>query len=136
MGGPFLPDSCFLDQLASGNTVAHDSAIRGKKCSIDEEQCLKWLNSKAPASVLFISFGSEVGPSVEETRELAYGLEAAQKPFIWVLQNHYRGYPPCDQGLDEGEGTEDMLPEGFEDRIEGLGSNLGMAHQRRSALQC
>eukprot|EP00253_Pinus_taeda_P024979 PITA_24979 len=118
-------ESPFIEYI--GTTVTHDSAIRGKKSSIDEEQCLEWLNSKSPASVLFVSFGSEVGPSVEETRELALGLETAQKPFIWVLQDHYNDrppppdHPPCNQGNSEGEGAEDMLPEGFEDRIEGLG---------------
>lgn len=124
--GPFLPASSFSDQ----STVTHDSAIRSKKSNIDEDQCLEWLNSKAPASVLFVSFGSEVGPSVEETRELALGLEAAQKPFIWVLQDRYHDHPPPpdhdhppfdDQPSNEGEGAEDMLPEGFEDRIEGVG---------------
>jgi hypothetical protein len=123
--GPLLPSSSFSDQ--SGTTVTHDSAIRSKKSSIDEDQCLEWLNSKAPASVLFVSFGSEVGPSDEEIRELALGLEAAQKPFIWVLQNHYHDHlpppdhPPRHQGSDEAEGGEDLLPEGFEGRIEGLG---------------
>lgn len=136
--GPFLPASSFSDQ----STVTHDSAIRSKKSSIDEDQCLEWLNSKAPASVLFVAFGSEVGPSVEETRELGLGLEAAQKPFIWVLQDHYHDHPPPpdhqrsnegegaedmlhppfdDQRSNEGEAAEDMLPEGFEDRIKGVG---------------
>jgi len=86
-----LPSSSFSDQ---STTVTHDSAIRSKKSSIDEDQCLERLNSKAPASVLFVSFCSEVEPSDEEIRELALGLEAAQKPFIWVLQNHYHDHPP------------------------------------------
>lgn len=122
--GPLLPSSSFSDQSGSSTTVTHDSAIRNtRKSSIDEDQCLEWLNSKAPASVLYVSFGSEVGPSDEELRELALGLEAAQKPFIWVLQSDFHDHPPPPghQGSNEGEGAEDVLPEGFEGRIEGLG---------------
>jgi len=121
--GPFLPSS-FWDQSGPSTTITHDSAIRNRKSSIDEEQCLEWLNSKAPASVLYVCFGSEVGPSDEEIRELALGLEAAQKPFIWVLQNYHNpppDHPPHDQGNNEGGGDEYVLPEGFEGRIEGLG---------------
>ena len=118
--GPLLPSSSFSDQSGSSTTVTHDSAIRNtRKSSIHEDQCLEWLNCKPPARVLYDSFSSEVGPSDEELRELALGLEAAQKPFIWVLQNHHP--PPHDQGSKEGERGEYLLPEGFEDRIEGLG---------------
>lgn len=57
-----------------------------------------------------------------------YGMvEAAQKPFIWVLQNHRRPPPPHpdhrphDHQVSNGGGGEYVLPEGFEGRIEGLG---------------
>ena len=147
--GPLLPSSSFSDQSGSSTTITHDSAIRNtRKSSIHEDQCLEWLNSKAPARVLYDSFSSEVGPSDEELRELALGLEA----FIWVLKNHFHDHPPGHLG--------------FEGRIEGLRliirgwapqllilshpstrgflshsrkhwprrSHLGMAHQRRSTF--
>uniref|UniRef100_A0A0D6QRD6 Glycosyltransferase n=1 Tax=Araucaria cunninghamii TaxID=56994 RepID=A0A0D6QRD6_ARACU len=105
--GPLLPTS-FWEESAE----AHDSAVRsGRRSGIDEERCLEWLNARTPASVLYVSFGSEVGPSDEEMTELALGLETAGKPFILVLQ---------EGGEDDGDGS-DLLPEGYESRVEGWG---------------
>uniref|UniRef100_A0A0C9RSS8 Glycosyltransferase n=1 Tax=Wollemia nobilis TaxID=56998 RepID=A0A0C9RSS8_9CONI len=105
--GPLLPTS-FWEESAQAN----DSAVRSSRRSgIDEERCLEWLNARAPASVLYVAFGSEVGPSDEEMTELALGLEVAGKPFILVLQ---------EGGEDDGSGP-DLLPEGYESRVEGWG---------------
>eukprot|EP01018_Ginkgo_biloba_P011666 Gb_10873 [translate_table: standard] len=108
--GPLLPSSFWE------GSITHDSSFRSRKSNIDEKQCLEWLNSKPPASVLYVSFGSEVGPSEEEIRELAYGLEAAQKPFIWVLQAGHH-HPHHQEEAEE----QDLLPAGFEHRLEGRG---------------
>ncbi|KAK3195842.1 hypothetical protein Dsin_027152 [Dipteronia sinensis] len=88
-----------------------DKASRGKRASIDENECLKWLNSKKPNSVVYICFGSVANFNSDQLMEIAVGLEASGQDFIWVVRKEKK---------DE-ETNEDWLPEGFENRIEGKG---------------
>ncbi|KAF6135160.1 hypothetical protein GIB67_035231 [Kingdonia uniflora] len=63
----------------------------------EDRSCLSWLDSQRHLSVVYVSFGSWVGPIGEEkVREIALGLEAAKMPFIWVLADTWR------KGLPEG----------------------------------
>ncbi|KAK1284428.1 UDP-glycosyltransferase 92A1 [Acorus calamus] len=73
--------------------------------------CIEWLDQHAPASVLYISFGSENAISAPQMMELAMGLEASETGFIWVVR------PPV--GFDfKGEfRAEEWLPKGFEERM-------------------
>nr|GMD02661.1 scopoletin glucosyltransferase-like [Ipomoea batatas] len=57
---------------------------RGEAASIGEEECLNWLNSKTPNSVVYVCFGSMAIFSAAQLREIAAGLEAAGQPFIWM----------------------------------------------------
>ncbi|KAI5387035.1 abscisate beta-glucosyltransferase [Lathyrus oleraceus] len=67
------------------NRSIEDMKERGKQPTIDEQSCLNWLNSKKPSSVLYISFGSVVCLPMKQLKEIAYGLEASDQPFIWVV---------------------------------------------------
>ncbi|KAM6568764.1 hypothetical protein CsatB_016749 [Cannabis sativa] len=62
-----------------------DKAQRGKQSSVDEHQCLKWLDSWKPASVVYACLGSLCNLLTPQLIELALGLEASNKPFIWVI---------------------------------------------------
>ncbi|TXG54094.1 hypothetical protein EZV62_019350 [Acer yangbiense] len=92
--------------LCNGNF--EDKASRGKQATIDENECLKWLNSKKPNSVVYICFGSVANFNSDQLMEIAMGLEASRQDFIWVVRKDKK---------DE----EDWLPEGFEKRMEGKG---------------
>ncbi|KAH9626035.1 hypothetical protein KSS87_014813, partial [Heliosperma pusillum] len=83
---------------------------RGKDSSIDEHECLKWLDSKKANSVIYISFGSLAEVSPAQLSEIAKGLEASEQNFIWVVRRN-----------NNNTETEDWMPEGFEERIEGKG---------------
>nr|QZL13806.1 putative glycosyltransferase GT2 [Dioscorea zingiberensis] len=48
-------------------------------------ECLKWLDSKKPGSVVYVCFGSMFSMPSEQLTELAIGLEACEHPFIWVV---------------------------------------------------
>ncbi|KAF6135651.1 hypothetical protein GIB67_028222 [Kingdonia uniflora] len=72
--------------------------------------CLEWLDIHPPASVLYISFGSQFTISASQIMELAMGLEASGKSFIWVIR------PPIEFGINE-EFRPEWLPEGFEDQM-------------------
>lgn len=88
-----------------------DKVERGNKASIDEHQCLKWLDSREPCSVLYACLGSICNLIPSQLIELGLGLEATNKPFIWVIR--------------EGNRTEElknwMLEYGFEERTKERG---------------
>eukprot|EP00262_Sarcandra_glabra_P003450 TRINITY_DN1416_c0_g1_i2.p1 TRINITY_DN1416_c0_g1~~TRINITY_DN1416_c0_g1_i2.p1 ORF type:complete len:482 (+),score=27.47 TRINITY_DN1416_c0_g1_i2:144-1589(+) len=72
--------------------------------------CTEWLNLHPPKSVLYVSFGSQNSVPADHMMELAKGLEASGKAFMWVVR------PPI--GFDvRGEFRPEWLPEGFEDRM-------------------
>ncbi|GLJ50018.1 hypothetical protein SUGI_1063950 [Cryptomeria japonica] len=75
----------------------------------DDLDCLKWLDTQEPLSVLYISFGSIAVMSIEQLQELALGLEASQQPFLWVVR------------IDIADGHAAVLPEGFSERVNGRG---------------
>lgn len=85
-------------------------AKRGMEASIDEHECLNWLDSKKPDSVIYVSFGSVANFDDNQLMELAAGLEASGREFIWVVKKEKR------EGV-----REDWLPQGFEERIQGKG---------------
>ncbi|TXG64260.1 hypothetical protein EZV62_011254 [Acer yangbiense] len=96
--------------LCNGNF--EDKASRGKQATIDENECLKWLNSKKPDSVVYICFGSVANFNSDRLMEIAMGLEASGQDFIWVVRK--------DKKHEDGN-EEDWLPEGFEKRMAGKG---------------
>ncbi|KAF7831014.1 UDP-glycosyltransferase 91A1-like [Senna tora] len=70
-----------------------------------------WLEKQRRGTVVYVAFGSEAKPSLEEVREIALGLEKSGLPFFWVLRTQ-RG--PYDEDVLK-------LPDGFEDRTRGRG---------------
>ncbi|KAF7811004.1 scopoletin glucosyltransferase-like [Senna tora] len=95
------------------NRDMKEKANRGKEASIDEQECLKWLHSKTPNSVLYVCFGSMVKFPKSQLSEIAMGLEASGQNFIWVVRKNQKD--------KEEEDKEEWLPEGFEKRMEGKG---------------
>ncbi|CAL4943844.1 unnamed protein product [Urochloa decumbens] len=51
-----------------------------------EDACIKWLDTKAANSVAYVSFGSLASLGAAQMEELAHGLLAAGKPFLWVVR--------------------------------------------------
>ncbi|KAM0912698.1 hypothetical protein ACQ4PT_012661 [Festuca glaucescens] len=87
--------------------------------------CLRWLDGHAAGSVLYVCFGSGGALSVEQTLELAAGLEASMQRFLWVVcfpsdKDCSAGYlgSPAD---NHGDGPLSYLPEGFVDMTSGWG---------------
>ncbi|KAG6406615.1 hypothetical protein SASPL_134221 [Salvia splendens] len=50
------------------------------------EDCIEWLDSKAPRSVVYISFGSAVHLQQEQVDEIAKGLAESDVSFLWVVR--------------------------------------------------
>lgn len=87
----------------------------GKGVEITAERCIEWLSTKPVNSVLFVSFGSMNTISASQMMNLAMGLEASGKNFIWVVR------PPIGFDINSEFRAKEWLPEGFEERIKDSG---------------
>ncbi|KAI4333628.1 hypothetical protein L6164_018409 [Bauhinia variegata] len=75
-----------------------------------EEQWAKWLNGFEPGSVVFCAFGSQLNLEKDQFQEILLGFELTGLPFMVSLK------PPIGcASVDEA------LPEGFEERVKGIG---------------
>ncbi|KAG7592614.1 UDP-glucuronosyl/UDP-glucosyltransferase [Arabidopsis thaliana x Arabidopsis arenosa] len=52
----------------------------------EETECLDWLDTKTPNSVLFVNFGCITVMSAKQLEEFAWGLAASGKAFLWVIR--------------------------------------------------
>lgn len=52
----------------------------------EEPECLRWLDSKAPNSVVYVNFGSITVLTAEQLMEFAWGLANSQRDFLWVIR--------------------------------------------------
>ncbi|CAI0465040.1 unnamed protein product [Linum tenue] len=88
-----------------------DKINRGGKSDVNAENCLNWLDSMKPNSVLYICLGSLTRFSKAQISEISRALEESSHPFIWFDQ------------VDEGK-EQWWLPEGFENRVKQSGKGL------------
>jgi hypothetical protein len=83
----------------------------------NDTRIIQWLDAHPPRSVLYISFGSQNSINTDQMRELALGLEASGRRFLWALR------PPV--GFDaKGAFRPEWLPAGFEERA--VRANAGL----------
>ncbi|KAK9005142.1 hypothetical protein V6N11_042588 [Hibiscus sabdariffa] len=78
--GPMVP-SFYLDRRIEG-----DTSYGASLWNHDNDQCLKWLDSKPLKSVVYVSFGSMACISTDQLQEVACGLKASNMPFLWVAK--------------------------------------------------
>uniref|UniRef100_A0A151UH41 Glycosyltransferase n=2 Tax=Cajanus cajan TaxID=3821 RepID=A0A151UH41_CAJCA len=90
-----------------------DKAQRGSKRNTKdgEVDCAKWLDSWPERSVIYACLGSLNRVAPKQLMEIGLGLEATNRPFIWVLRGAYRS--------DEMERW--FLEERFEERVKERG---------------
>lgn len=94
---PVLPVGLLPPSIPQGGIDGDDETWVGRD----------WLDKQARGSTVYVAFGSEVKLSKEQIHALALGLVNSKLPFIWAFRSR----------SDEP----DMLPAGFEDRIDGQG---------------
>ncbi|ESW23392.1 hypothetical protein PHAVU_004G043200 [Phaseolus vulgaris] len=52
----------------------------------EDIECLEWLKSKEPNSVVYVNFGSIIVMSPEKLLEFAWGLANSKRPFLWIIR--------------------------------------------------
>jgi hydroquinone glucosyltransferase len=88
----------------------------------DESACLEWLDRQPEDSVVYVSFGTGGALSVEQTAELAAGLETSGHRFLWVVRMPSLDGNPCALATIPGaDNPLAWLPEGFLERTRGRG---------------
>lgn len=94
--GPLLPEEYWKPNVSA----IRDHEVRtNRQSNVTEDEVVAWLDSKPCGSVLYVAFGTEVGPDMEESANLGEALQASSRPFIWVIQHRSRrpeppGLPP------------------------------------------
>ncbi|KVH40371.1 7-deoxyloganetin glucosyltransferase-like [Cynara cardunculus var. scolymus] len=52
----------------------------------EEVECLKWLDSKAPSSVIYVNFGSVAVLTPQQLAEFCWGLAKSNYSFLWIVR--------------------------------------------------
>ncbi|XP_059071610.1 anthocyanidin 3-O-glucosyltransferase 7-like isoform X2 [Cryptomeria japonica] len=107
--GPLIPPEFLIDSRTSTKVLPSF-----RKTDTD---CLQWLDKQCAHSVIYISFGSTGILSEKQLEELALGLEATQRPFLWVVRS------------DLMKGSEANLPVGFLEQVRDRGCIVSWAPQ-------
>ncbi|XP_006648495.2 hydroquinone glucosyltransferase-like [Oryza brachyantha] len=100
--------------------------VRSSSDEASESACLEWLDLQPPLSVVYVSFGSAGMLSVEQTRELAAGLEMSGHRFLWIvrmpsLNGETFALHNGEDGRSHGEDPLAWLPDGFLERTSSRG---------------
>ncbi|XP_038682397.1 UDP-glycosyltransferase 73C4-like [Tripterygium wilfordii] len=99
-----------IGPVSLSNKDTLNKVQRGNKSSIDQHDCLNWLDLQKPGSVVYVCLGSLSNPTPAQLTELGLGLEASKRPFVWVFKG------------DKSNAIENWITEdGFEERVKGRG---------------
>ncbi|KAK8939116.1 Hydroquinone glucosyltransferase [Platanthera zijinensis] len=85
---------------------------------------MQWLDRQPDRSVLFISLGSGGTLSMEQTREMASGLEMSRQRFLWIVRAPAGSDASANYFSAQGGGRSellDFLPPGFVERTKDTG---------------
>jgi len=75
----------------------------------EEFECVEWLDTREPNSVVYVNFGSITVMTSEQLNEFAWGLASSNKSFLWVIRPDVVG----------GENV--VLPPGFVEQTKDRG---------------
>ncbi|XP_022861206.1 7-deoxyloganetin glucosyltransferase-like [Olea europaea var. sylvestris] len=66
----------------------HDERYNSLSSSLWKEnsECINWLNTKEPNSVVYVNFGSITVVTAQQLTEFAWGLANSKKSFLWIIR--------------------------------------------------
>ncbi|KAK9085739.1 hypothetical protein Sjap_026150 [Stephania japonica] len=84
----FLPPIHTVGPLHMLLREMHDDRLDslGSNLWREDPECIKWLDSKEPKSVVLVNFGSIAVMSAEQMIEFAWGLANSKYPFMWIIR--------------------------------------------------
>ncbi|PWA13724.1 UDP-glucuronosyl/UDP-glucosyltransferase [Artemisia annua] len=71
-----------LEKTVEDNSLASIKSTMWK----EESECLKWLDSQATSSVVYVSFGSITVMTKQLLVEFCWGLAKSNYPFLWIIR--------------------------------------------------
>ncbi|RCV05965.1 hypothetical protein SETIT_1G125200v2 [Setaria italica] len=89
-----------LGSLLRHGTAADGDSIDSTGLSLwkQDAECLAWLDTQEPRSVVYVNFGSHTVMTPEQLAEFAWGLAASDHPFLWSIRDDLvrsAGLPPA-----------------------------------------
>ncbi|CAH1421987.1 unnamed protein product [Lactuca virosa] len=103
------PVQLLLNRIPADEKQATMSNFKGYSLWKEEPECLQWLESKEPKSVIYVNFGSSTVMSLEDLTEFGWGLANSNQYFLWIIRS----------GVVVGESS--VLPPEFEEYIKEKG---------------
>ncbi|KAL7241049.1 hypothetical protein ACSBR2_006635 [Camellia fascicularis] len=73
-------------QLLLNQQVSPNVESLGYSLWKEEPECIQWLDSKEPGSVVYVNFGSITVMSPQQLVEFAWGLADTKHYFLWVIR--------------------------------------------------
>ncbi|PWA45187.1 UDP-glucuronosyl/UDP-glucosyltransferase [Artemisia annua] len=64
----------------------NNSSFNGYSLWNEEPECIQWLQSKEPNSVVYVNFGSLAVMSLEDLIEFGWGLVDSNHYFLWIIR--------------------------------------------------
>ncbi|XP_060187119.1 anthocyanidin 3-O-glucosyltransferase 2-like [Lycium barbarum] len=125
---PFALQSLLVPKIYPvGPVVNFKEGGHGRNSESETESIIKWLDDQPESSVVFLCFGSMGSFDAEQIEEIAVALECSGHRFLWSLRR-----PPPKGKMELPSNYEDfqeVLPEGFIERTNGVGKVIGWAPQ-------
>ncbi|KAH7835725.1 hypothetical protein Vadar_029219 [Vaccinium darrowii] len=84
---PFVYSIGPLQLLLNELSKKDDLEFIGYNLWKEESECLKWLDSKEPGSVVYVNFGSIASLTQKQWEELGWGLVNSQHNFLWIIRH-------------------------------------------------
>lgn len=85
---PLLPPVYPIGPLHLRNNQLPDNDLKqiGSNLWKEETECIDWLNTKEPNSVVYVNFGSITVMTADQLIEFAWGLANSKQTFLWVIR--------------------------------------------------